>query len=313
MILVTGGTGFIGTHTVRALLDMGEPCILMQRRDAAPPPLLHDAPVAVERADVTDLDALLEIGARHEVSGIVHLAGSVPWPPGSDDAVAGARKAITGLLNIVQAAKEWSVSRVSVASTIGIYGGVDAVGALHEEMPLPIRSAHVIPAFKKIGELLTDHLAPATGVELVNARISAAWGPLGRPASPFFAAPQLIHAAVRGAGLDLSPLSMPVYAEDAIDMCYVKDCARGIALLQLADHLRHRTYNVGAGRATSNAEVIAAIEKAVPGAHVELPTGGCGPRNYLDISRLHEDTGFRPAYAIDHAVADYVGWLRRVS
>jgi len=92
-------------------------------------------------------------------------------------------------------------------------------------------SGHVIPAFKKIGELLTDHLASATGIEVVNYRISAVWGPLGRAASPFFTVPQLVHAAAHGVALDLSPLRSPVYTEDSIDMPYVKDCGRAIALL----------------------------------------------------------------------------------
>jgi len=171
---------------------------------------------------------------------------------------------------------------------------------------LPMTSGHVIPTFKKIGELLADHLAGTTGIDVVNYRISAIWGPLGRAASSFFAAPQLVHAAVRGTAPDL----FPTYAEDSVDLCYVKDCGRAIALLQLADQLNHRTYNVASGRATTNAEVIAAIKKVVPDARIELPTGGTGQRSYLDITRLQQDTGYRPAYDTERAAADYIAWLR---
>jgi UDP-glucose 4-epimerase len=201
------------------------------------------------------------------------------------------------------------VDRVGVASTIGVYGGVTAEGPLGEDTPLPMVAGHVIPAFKKIGELLTDHLAGATGIDVVNYRISAIWGPLGRAADPFFPAPQLVHAAARGTAPDLSALRSPVYAEDAIDLCYVKDCGRAIALLQLADQLSHRTYNVASGRATTNAEVIAAIKKVVPDAQIELPTGGTGPQWYLDITRIQQDTGYRPAYDTERAAADYIAWL----
>jgi UDP-glucose 4-epimerase len=283
---------------------------LVQRRAAGVPAALAGEPVAVEQADITDLTALLDIGSRHKITGIVHLAGSTPWPPGPDQPVDAARKAIGGLLNVIQAAQDWGVRRVGVASTIGIYGGVASDGPLSENLPLPMTAGHVIPAFKKIGELLTGYLTDATAIDIVNYRIAAIWGPLGHAASSFFAAPQLVHAAARGTTLDLAPLRSPVYAEDSIDMCYVKDGGRAIALLQLADQLSHHTYNVASGRATTNAEIIAAIKKVVPDAPLDLPTGGSGQRKYLDITRIQQDTGYRPSYDTERAVADYITWLR---
>lgn len=58
------------------------------------------------------------------------------------------------------------------------------------------------------------------------------------------------------------------------------------------------------------AEVIAAIKKVVPDARVEVPTGEPGQQSYLDITRLQQDTGYRPDYDTERAVADYVAWLR---
>lgn len=310
MILITGGLGFIGSHTVRALLDLGESCVLVQRRAAGVPAGLAGADVVVERADVADLTALLDIGTRHKITGIVHLAGSMPWPPSPDRPIEDARRAIGSLFNVIQAAQDWGVSRVGVASTIGVYAGLPEAGALREDMPLPMTSPHLIPAFKKIGELLGDHLAGATGIEIVNYRIGAIWGPTGRAADPFFPAPQIIHAATRGTAPDLSSLYFPAHVEDAIDLCYVKDCGRAIALLQVADRLNHRTYNVASGRATTNAEIIAAVQKVVPDARIDLPTGGTGSLRYLDITRLYQDTGYQPAYDTERATADYIAWLR---
>ncbi|GAA3552980.1 NAD(P)-dependent oxidoreductase [Amycolatopsis ultiminotia] len=310
MILVTGGLGFIGSHTVRALLDMGEGCVLVQRRSAAVPSALTGQDVAVERTDITDLAALLGIGDRHKISGIVHLAGSMPWPPGADQPVEATRTALGGLLNIVQAARNWGVSRIGVASTIGIYRGQPVEGALREDLPLSMTSGHLIPTFKKIGELLTGHLSDATGIDIVNYRISGTWGPGDPHGALFFAAPELVRAAAQGTEPELSTLPAPAYAEDALDLCYVKDTGRAIALLQLADRLNHRTYNVGSGRATTNAELITAIKHAVPDARIDLPTGGTGSSDHLDITRLQQDTGFRPAYDTERAVADYLAWLR---
>jgi len=315
MILITGGLGFIGTHTARTLLDMGESCVLVQRRAPELPDILADQAgrrVFAEQADLTDLAALLDVASRHKITGIVHLGGSMPWPPGADEPVAGARKAIDSLLNVLEAAVRWGVLRVGVASTIGVYGGTAAVSPVAEDAPLPIVAGPVIPAFKKVGELIGGYLADAAGLEVLNYRISGIWGPLGRPHSAFTAAPQLVHAAVTGTTPDLSGLHAPAYADDGSDLCYVRDCARGIALLQLADRLSHATYNVGSGRLTTNGEIAAAIRTAIPAARTELPDGHGpgGPGAYLDITRIQQDTGYAPAYDTERAAADYIDWLR---
>jgi UDP-glucose 4-epimerase len=316
MILVTGGLGFVGLHTTRALLEAGEACVLVQRREPVlPEDLAGEAGrrVFCERADITSLSALLDVGTRHKITGIVHLAGSVPWPPGADEPVDGARKAVGSLLNVVQAAGEWQVPRVGMASTVGVYGGVTAEPPYREDVPLPMTTGHVIPAFKKAGELLTDYLAGATGIEILSYRISL-WGPGGNPFSSFTALPQLVHAAARGTAPDFSALRSPVYGDDGLDVCYAKDCGRAIALLQLAPQLNHRTYNIASGRVVTNREVATAVRELVPDARIELPDdrspAGSGQPVWLDITRLREDTGYQPAYDTGRAVADYLAWLR---
>ncbi len=308
MILITGGLGFIGSHTTRALLELGESCVLAQRRAADAPELVSGElgrRVFVEQADVTDPNALREIGERHTITGIVHLAGAGLGA----DPFSGARAGTEGLFNVLRAASEWQVPRVGVASTIGVYGGVVADSPLHENLPLPMTADHAIPTSKKVAELLAGYVGGAAGIEVISFRIAAAWGPLGRPVSPFFAAPQLVHAAVQDQALDT-----PAYAGDGIDMIYVRDCGRAIALLQVAERLNHRVYNVATGRATTNKELAEAIEKAIPGTRTELRDGrspaGPGRDIYLDITRIRRETGFQPAYDTERAVADYVGWLQ---
>jgi UDP-glucose 4-epimerase len=312
MILITGGLGFIGSATVQALLDAGEQCVLVQRSRSDVPAGRFGAPVALEQADATDLDALLAAGRKHHITGIVHLAGSMPWPPSSEPPVQAARRSLGSLFNVMQAAQEWGVTRVALASTIGVYGGArdPLEGPLTEDMPLSMSAPHLIPTFKKVSELLGGHLADATGIEVVNLRISGTWGPLGHSPDPFFPAPQLIHAAARGRAPDLSGVRGRMHAEDSLDLCYVKDTGRAIALLQLADHLSHRTYNVASGHATTNAEIAAAIRQAVPDAQVDLPSGGETRQAWLDISRLRKDTGYEPAWSTERAAADYIAWLR---
>jgi UDP-glucose 4-epimerase len=312
MILITGGLGSIGSHTARALLDLGEAVVLSAHRSSQLPEYLADEPggrVVVEPLDTTDEATFLDIGKRHEITGIVHLAAARYDLP---DPVEYLRADTLGLLNALKAATVWGVRRFSVASTIGVYAGVDEV-PWREDAALPVVAGHQIPVLKKTAELFATLTGDSAGFDAVSLRIGTIWGPLGLPDSPFFALPRLLSAAVWGEDPDLSPPRPPAYAEDGADLCYVKDCGRAIALLMLAERLNHGTYNVSTGRLVRNSEVVAAINAVVPGANITLPEGrnpDRPPDNYLDTTRLREDTGFRPEYDVERAVPDYVDWLR---
>jgi UDP-glucose 4-epimerase len=312
MILITGGLGSIGSHTARALLDLGEAVVLSAHRSSQLPEYLADEPggrVVVEPLDTTDEATFLDIGKRHEITGIVHLAAA---PHDLPDPVEYLRADTLGLLNALKAATVWGVRRFSVASTIGVYAGVDEI-PWREDAPLPVVARHQIPVLKKTAELFAMLTGDSAGFDAVSLRIGTIWGPLGLPDSPFFALPRLLSAAVWGEDPDLSPPRPPAYAEDGADLCYVKDCGRAIALLMLAERLNHGTYNVSTGRLVRNSEVVAAINAVVPGANITLPEGrnpDRPPDNYLDTTRLREDTGFRPEYDVERAVPDYVDWLR---
>ncbi len=94
-------------------------------------------------------------------------------------------------------------------------------------------------------------------------------------------------------------------------MCYVKDGARAIALLMVADKLHHQTYNVATGRPTTNQQVVDAIKNVIPQADIELSAApNPGPVPYQDITRLRQDTGFEPQFTTESGIADYIAWLR---
>lgn len=308
MILVTGGAGFIGSHTVRALHTAGEECLLVQRRDPKVPPQLADLPVHVAQANIGDLESLRAAGAQYPITGIVHLAMTAPWTDTDSDPVDRVARGIEGFLNIIRIAQEWGVHRVVNASTIGVYGA--GTGALAEDQPLTLEHYHAIPTLKKITELLAGQLSAETDIEIVNARISGTWGPGGHLPDPFFPAPSLIHAAAHHGAPDLSGLARPPHAEDSLDLCYVKDIGRALGLLQLTPALSHGTYNVGTGRPTTNSDVLAAITSVEPGFRFEMPPGAPQPPRWLDTTRLHQDTGFEPEYDLVAACSDYIDWLR---
>ena len=304
VILVTGAMGFIGSHAVQALADRGHGCVVTCHRTTRD----LGGTISIEQIDVCDRDAMLGLGDRHAIGGIVHLADPALVHLGDASAgaatlVADMRAGADALFNVLECSIAWDVQRVTVASTIGVYGGVPDLRGVSEELPLHM-AGNVVAASKKSAELAVS-LFRERGVDAVSVRLAAVWGPRGRKQSRLFAAPGLINAAVNG---EPPPTA---HADDAIDMLYVKDCARAIALVQTAAQLAHSTYNVGSGRATSNSEVAAAIERAVPGTEIPLEPGRSphGAVAYLDTARLQADTGFEPQYELDRALADYVSWL----
>ena len=83
-------------------------------------------------------------------------------------------------------------------------------------------------------------------------------------------------------------------------------------MLQLAPTLNHRTYNIGGGRPTTNAELAAAITALVPTARTNLLEGRDPIAHdlHLDTTRLRADTGYEPEYDIKQGVGEYLDWLR---
>jgi nucleoside-diphosphate-sugar epimerase len=300
MILVTGGLGMIGAQTARALVDSGHEVVVTAFRRTEVPSFLAGR-VTVERLDVTDRGAFLALADRHDISDIVHLAGTIP----DEDPVGFFRTDTAGLLNALDAARSWGVRRFAVASSIGVYIG-RSESRWHEELALPTAALpHLIVAFKKAVEPLTTHSLQGSGVQPVVLRIGSIWGPLIDPESPFLPIPSYISAVLRG------EQPRPLHADDGGDRCYAPDAGRAIALLMTAQTLRHDTYNVSSGRPATNREFADALEAITPGLRLELLPGrehGPGEDPYLDTTRLTDDTGYAPAFDLDTAVADYVCW-----
>jgi len=299
-ILVTGGLGMIGAHTARSLADLGHDVVITAHHRTEVPSFLAGR-VTVEALDVTDRDAFLALAGRHDISDIVHLAGSIP----GEDPVAFFRTDLAGLLNALDAARTWGVRRFAAASSLGVYIGRTEI-PWHEDLALPtVDLPHLIIAFKKAVEPLTTHSLRGSGVQPVVLRIGSIWGPLVDPESPFNHIPPFISAALRG------EQPRPLHADDGFDCCYAPDAGRAIALLMTAPALRHDVYNISSGRPATNREFADALQAITPGLRLGLRPGrqhGPGGDPYLDITRLTDDTGFAPAFDVAKAVADYVTW-----
>ena len=255
--------------------------------------------VTVESLDATDRDAFLALGGRHDISDIVHLAGSVP---------AGSR-------SLLRHGDDRPAQRAGRRPHLGRppVRRRQRPRRLHRPDEVPWREELALPG-AELPHLIVAARRPSShsprtlqgsAVQPVVLRIGTIWGRLGDPESPFFRVPSYISAVLRG------ERAAALHADDGGDPCYSPDAGRAIALLTTAETLRHDTYNVSSGRPVTNREFVNALEAVAPGLRLDLLAGredGPGDDPYLDTTRLTRDTGFAPTFDVASAVADYVAW-----
>jgi UDP-glucose 4-epimerase len=309
MILVVGGlNGFIGSNTTEALVDVGQDCVVTRHENIEVPGFLQNHidhhRVIIEPADSTSLADLRRIGEKHKIEGIVNVAGG--FASGE-----GLLRGLRGYFNMLDAtfrvAQDWKVKRVTFSSTGGMYIGLQ--GTVNEQAPLFLQSPFPILAYQKVVEVAADQFAKKTGISTICARLIGMYGPfdgnqLGLPS-------RLVHAAVSGKPPNLENVFFG-NADDAIDLCYIKDLARAIAMLQTAEKLQYDVYNVGSGKLTTNSELAESVKRVVPNFKVDLPLGHFPfpPFPLMETKRLQADTGFSPKFDTQSAVKDYVDWLK---
>lgn len=312
MKLVIGGlNGFVGSNTTEALVNLGHECVVTRHKDTDVPRFLQkhidNHHVYVEPADATSIDDLRRIGEKHKIDGIVNVAGGFKTlePKGP---MPGLRGYFSMLDATFRSAEEWKVKRVTFSSTGGVYLGLS--GAANEEHPIILQSPYPIVAYQKIVEVASNEFAKATGISSICVRLMGMYGPFQDPEQGSLAL-RLVHSAVTGKPPDLENVFFG-FADDSVDLLYIKDLARAIALLQTAEKLQHNVYNIGSGKPTSNIELLGEIKRAVPNFTANLPPGRFPfpPLPVMETKRLHEDTGFTPKYNARSAVQDYVDWLK---
>lgn len=310
MILITGGMGFIGIQTARALAGRDEIVLGYHRSVRSQRELqsLIQAKVETVRLDVTSPCSLTRAVAQFRPDSIIHLA--VPhlgaMPPAEESLTN-----VQGLMNVLSAACSVGAGRVSLASSVAVYAGLTG-GPFVEDRALPVNSLSPTGAMKKAEEVLALHHADRTGLDLRVLRIGQTYGPLYHTMANMVS--RLTHLTVRGKLPDGLPGGWTARQLGGMDLIHVEDCARAIATIHSADTTRHRVYNVGGGASVSSGELVAAVEAAVPGAvlpdGLRQPDTGEHADGHMDITRARDEFGVVPQYDIASGIRQYAGWLR---
>lgn len=323
MILIFGGNGFVGQHVARYLVERGEQVVVTTHSRVGTPVLLADdieaARVVVAPLDVTDSFGVVGLVAKYRPRVVIDLSGHSPkvLAPGRDVSFR-----VSALLNILESARLNHVARVVLMSSLDAYWGLDLTHVPFREdanVPLLEQDDHFIVQswVKKSLEVIGNLYRRQHGMDVVFPRASGVYGPLYR--TYMHIPSRFVRAAVRNTG-EFSIAGQAPYAEDGYDLTYVKDIARGIGLIALAQTLAYPVYNIGSGRAPSYGEFARAVRAAVPGFEIELPSRlGRGPQTqapgsmdgrWMDISRARIELGYQPQFSVDAAIADYADWLR---
>ncbi len=151
-VLVTGGSGFLGSSVVPALVGLVDHVV---SGDVRPPAEPRDA-VEEVLLDVTDAELVSTVVAEHRIDTIVHLASIVNPPPGMTDDVA-YRVDVDGTKNVVAAALEHGARRIVVSSSGAAYGyHANSPAWISEDQPVRGNDAF---AYSRHKRLVEEHLA----------------------------------------------------------------------------------------------------------------------------------------------------------
>ena len=310
MILIIGGLGFIGMNTALRFLEVGEKVVITQHESRRVPDVIEreiGGRLRTARMDVTNPYEVFEVARRHQVESIVNLMAP---PARSVSTQADYRLYTVGLQNVLEAARTLGLRRVSLGSSVAVYFGLP--GPYREDMPLPVHSPTQVSAFKKGMEIHAHYYAEQAKLDVVALRIGSIYGPLyysmHNPIS------RMCHAAVK----DAEPVfndrpGSTIYKDDLSDWTYVKDVARCIQLVHMAQTLPHRVYNIASGRASSLREAFEAVGKVVPGARCPALKPGRSPgalvNPAMDLSHAKK-VGYQPEHTLQSGIAAYIDWLR---
>jgi UDP-glucose 4-epimerase len=311
MILIIGGMGFIGLNTALRFLEVGKPVVLSQHSARRIPEVLKSeigTRAQVAQMDVTNPYEVFEVVRRHRIESIVNLMAP---PARSLSTQADYHLYTAGLQNVLEAGRTFGLRRVSLGSSVAVYGGIPA-GPFREDAPLPVSSPTQVSAFKKGMEMHAHFYAAQTKIDVVALRIGSIYGPyyysMHNPIS------RMCHGAARNTEPDFGDRpDRKIFEDDQADWTYVKDVARGIQQVHTADTLTHRVYNIASGRASSNRDAFEAVRKAVPGARCsalkagKTPGGSTNPAT--DLGRAAE-VGYKPEHTLEGGIAAYIEWLR---
>ena len=311
-ILVTGGAGFIGSHTVEALLARGERVIALdnfndfydperKRRNVAP--FLSNPNFRLVQGDIRDRTMLEHLFTTEPIRRIVHIAAMANPRFSIKDPLLYNEVNVTGTLNLVELAVRQGVQHFVFASSSSIYGGDASVP--YKEDARTDRPLSPYAASKKMSEVLLYTFHYLYGLPVTVLRFFTVYGERGRPDMAVYLFTDWI---ARG-----KPVRLFGDGSQSRDYTYVKDTVSGV-VAALYQPSGYRTYNLGNSHPQTNAHLIEVIEQTLGKKAVieKLDYPSADPIiTCADITRARTDLGYNPQVPLEEGVPRFVRWYEQ--
>jgi GDP-4-dehydro-6-deoxy-D-mannose reductase len=307
-ILVTGITGFAGSHLAEHLLSRADEVHGLAHED---PPFSHLAAIAdrvrIHRGDITSRDDVRRALDGSRADAVIHLAGIAVPTLASADPVAAVRVNVLGTATLLVALADSPSVRVVVASSADVYGAPDRVPVAEDA---PLRPANVYAATKVAAEALAREAAATRSAPVAILRPANQNGPRQHPGLAASAFAKQIAEAEAGVA---EPIVRHGRLDAQRDFLDVRDMATAYAAaLSLAEG---GTFNVGSGRATTISEI---LETLLAMARVPIRAeldparvrGGEPTRLALDATRFRQRTGWSPRITLKDSLRDTLEYWR---
>ena len=300
-ILVTGGAGFIGSHVVDRLLELGHEVAIVddlssgRAANLSPAAKLYDTDIAGPA-----LDDVLR-AERPEV--VCHYAAQISVPQSMRDPVGDAGTNILGSLNLLQSCVRNGVRKVVYTSSGGaIYGEPQYLPCdeAHPVNPLSFYGASKYAVEKYLYVYRLEH-----GLDYTALRLGNVYGPRQDPTGEAGVVAIFAQAMLQG-----RPLTIYGTGEQERDFVYVRDVVE--ASVAAIDQGGGESYNIATGAGTSINRIYSLLKAGAAYAG-EASNGPARPgevfKIYLDIAKAREGLGWVPRYTLEDGLRETLHWF----
>jgi len=319
-ILVAGGAGYIGSHTVKAVAEAGHHPIVVDNLVKG-----HDWAVQwgqFEFCDLADPAAIATVFKRHQVDAVIHFAAYIEVGESMLDPGKYFRNNVGCSLNLLDAMRNAGVKHIVFSSTAAVYGVPQQVPMpeTHPKIPVNAYGETKLMVERMLDWFSVSHGFAAAKLRYFNAAGADPEARIGEDHAPESHLIPLVLAAARGQRPHISIFGTDYPTPDGTalrDYVHVDDLAQ--AHLRALDRIlaTNQTceYNLGTGLGSSVREIIRAVEEVCG---VKVPVQEVGrragdpPALVADPSKAMAELGWKPvASDLTHIVATADRWYRK--